>query len=123
MWGYMDSHNHGDMSILEGSVGTTHGSFLDSVFAQGIYATAPSSYSTRAHLINFMYSLNPNKGIEIVESGEGGEMLPQLTHWPQWTMDLQRLLWINRKHNAYVQDNERKRIFNQLKGKVEWIRL
>ncbi|TFB04372.1 putative secreted lipase [Trichoderma ghanense] len=123
MWGYMDSHNHGDMSIHGGLVGTTHGSFLDSVFAQGTYATAPSSYSTRAHLINFMYSQNPNKGIDNIESGEGGEVLPQLTHWPQWTMDLPRLLWINRKHNAYVQDNERKRIFDALKGKVAWIRL
>ncbi|PTB69642.1 alpha/beta-hydrolase [Trichoderma citrinoviride] len=123
MWGYTDSHNHGDLAIYEGLVGTTHGSFLDSVFAQGEWATLPSSYSTRAHLINFMYSLNPNKGIESIESGEGGEVLPGLAHWPQWTMDMPRLLWINRKHNAYVQDGERKKIFEEIKNNVAWIRL
>ncbi|KAL6878908.1 alpha/beta-hydrolase [Trichoderma novae-zelandiae] len=123
VWGYVDSHNYADFRIYDGLVGTTHGSFLDSVFAQGDRAALSSSYSTRAHLINFMYSQNPNKGIEGIEGGEGGGLPAHLVHWPEWTLDLPRLLWINRGHNAYVLDNERKKMFGEVKSDVAMIRL
>lgn len=112
LWGYQASHDYLVRSIRAGALGTTHGSFEDSVFATGSYrSSSHSTTSVRTYFNNFVYHLDPNKGIKGAE------------RWPEWTIDEPRLLWINRTGNAYILDKDRSQAYNYMKRDLDQFRL